>query len=270
MPRSNVKLGQNFLIDDLVINNIINELCLPNCSYIEIGPGRGALTIPLVNSGRTFTAVELDSSLIDFLSKKNLSDKVKFINQDAVNVNYRAIADAMGNNKIFVFGNLPYQIASQLMLKMRLYSDITAKMVFMVQKEVADRIVAKSSTNHYGRLSVMLQAWCHAERLFEVGPESFNPPPKVDSTVFLAVPSPREKTFNMDWDFFEKIVAKSFCHKRKMLYSTFKIFFSQESWVNMGFDLSSRPSNLTVDDYIDLTLELQKQNVEDVLTKLKT
>lgn len=269
MPRSNVKLGQNFLIDDLIINNIINELSLPNCSYIEIGPGKGALTIPLVNSGRAFTAVELDSSLIDFLSKKNLSGKVKFINQDAVNVNYRTIYDATDKKKLFVFGNLPYQIASQLMLKMRLYNDITEKMVFMVQKEVADRIVAKPSTNHYGRLSVMLQAWCYAERLFDVGPESFNPPPKVNSTVFSAIPSPREKTQNMDWDFFEKIVAKSFCHKRKMLYSTFKIFFSPESWESMGFNISSRPANLTVDDYINLTLELQKQNVKDVLTRLK-
>ena len=269
MPRSNVKFGQNFLVDNYVITKIIDNIAGKNCRYVEIGPGHGALTIPFSRKEKELVAIEIDKKLLDILTNNpNLKD-IKFINKDVMRFDFNDICLDSSSKKLFIFGNLPYQISSLLMLKLRIYKDSIEKMLFMVQKEVADRISAAPGTPEYGRLSVMVQAWCKAEQLFDVGPESFNPAPKVNSAVFLAYPSLRPLTRGMDWDFFEKIVAKSFRHKRKMLYSSFKKVLSDHEWQELGFSLPCRPADLTVDQYIALTLKLQQKDKGDILVALK-
>ena len=268
MARNNVKLGQKFLVDDDVVAKIVEQVKLDSSyNLVEIGPGRGAITLPLVELGYQFTAIELDSTLLKSLQSKVLG--VDFIHSDAMHVDLKDIYNKQYSKKLFVFGNLPYQIASILMLRMRLYEHITAKMLFMVQKEVADRLTAQPKTAAYGRLTVMVQSWCKVVQLFDVSPDSFNPPPKVNSAVFVAYPESRDSTKNLNWLFFEKIVAKSFCHKRKMLYSTFKSCLAKDEWQNLKLCDSARPSDLSVEDYINLTLYLQKKNENDVLKALK-
>ena len=269
MPRSNVKFGQNFLVDEYVIEKIINNISEKNCRYVEIGPGHGALTIPFARKEKEFTAIEIDNKLVNILTNNPSLKDISFINKDVMLFDFNDICLDHGSKKLFIFGNLPYQISSLLMLKLRLYKDSISKMLFMVQKEVADRISATPGTPEYGRLSVMVQAWCKAEQLFDVGPESFNPAPKVNSAVFIAYPDLRPLTISMDWYFFEKIIAKSFRHKRKMLYSSFKKVLTEVEWQDLGFSLLCRPADLTVDEYICLTLKLQEQDMDYILMTLK-
>ncbi|MEE3003381.1 MAG: 16S rRNA (adenine(1518)-N(6)/adenine(1519)-N(6))-dimethyltransferase RsmA [Pseudomonadota bacterium] len=270
MPRKNVKLGQNFLVDKFVITRIVELVnSSKNLPLVEIGPGLGALTIPLLSLDNNITAIEIDSSLIAALEARLVSpESIKFINCDVMRADFRSIYLDLGGNKLCIFGNLPYQISAVLMLRLRNFQDIIGKMIFMVQKEVAERLVATPGSPFYGRLSVMVQSWCRLEHLLDVGPGSFSPPPKVDSTVFCASPYVMEGSDSLDWLLFEKVVGLSFRHKRKILYSSFKKVLTIIDWQKLELSSKARPSDLSVNDYVKITKKLQEFDGSELEKKL--
>lgn len=254
MPRNNVKLGQNFLIDDFVIAKISEHIIAQKCdNYVEIGPGRGALTSSILMQIKQLTAIEIDTRLLPELQQlATTGQALDIINADVMHVDFNTILASGAKNNIF--GNLPYQIATPLILKLRYSRDLIDSMVFMVQTEVAQRISAKVASSSYGRLAVMTQAWCNIKTLLLVEPSSFSPAPKVMSTVFLAQPKPIcNATADLDWLLFEKVVAKAFQHKRKMCFKAFQHILNFQDWHNLGLQPSWRPSDISVAKYIELT-----------------
>jgi len=263
MPRKMTKLGQHFLIDHYTINMIVGYV-VSNSNYnlVEIGPGMGALTIPVLGLGHDITAIELDSNIVPKLqAKSGCGDRLKVINKDALHVDFSELPHDSG---LCVFGNLPYQISALLMLRLGQYDGLVKKMIFMVQKEVALRLAAAPGTHEYGRLSVMVQAWCEIKIVLAVAKDCFSPPPKVESSVFIATPRVRMSTAAMDWDLFEKVVRLAFRHKRKMCYSSFKQFLTVDQWHDLGFSATLRPSDLSVEDYISLTKHIQNNVPLDI------
>jgi 16S rRNA (adenine1518-N6/adenine1519-N6)-dimethyltransferase len=256
MPRKMTKLGQHFLIDHYTINMIVGYIAAnSNYNLVEIGPGMGALTIPVLGLGHNITAIELDTNIIPKLqAKSGHNDRLKIINKDALHVDFSDLPHDLG---LCVFGNLPYQISALLMLRLGQHHGFVKKMIFMVQKEVALRLAASPGTHEYGRLSVMVQAWCDVKIVLAVAKDCFSPPPKVESSVFMATPKVRVTTSSMDWDLFEKVVRVAFRHKRKMCYSSFKQFLTVAQWQGLGFSATLRPSDLSVEDYISLTKYIQ-------------
>lgn len=134
----------------------------------------------------------------------------------------------------------------------------------MVQKEVAERLAAVPNTSAYGRLTVMVQAWCHIEIVLAVPPRCFQPPPQVDSSVFVATPTPRASTTGLDWDVFARVVARAFRHKRKMCYRSFADYMAISVWEEIGLSRADRPSAISVEQYIQLTHHLQQLSGEQL------
>ena len=185
IPRK--RFGQQFLTDGACIDAIVRAIApVPGAPLIEIGPGLGAMTEPLLAAGAKVTVIELDRDLAARWRKKGT---VEVIEADVLTVDFAALADAQGS-KLRVVGNLPYNISSPILFHLLAVADRVADQTFMLQKEVVDRMAASPGGRDYGRLSVMLQ-WRYAmENVLFVPPESFDPPPKVDSAYVRAVPWP--------------------------------------------------------------------------------
>lgn len=250
MSKSRAKLGQHFLHDRYIIDSILMHIGYnPKLNFVEIGPGKGALTIPFLEQNAKLSVIEIDKTLLPKLERLQSGfPGLSVVNADALEVDFNSFCDT---SNMVLFSNLPYQISAPLMLKMRDYRHVLEKMVFMVQKEFADRIKAKAGESAYGRISVMVQSWCDINVVLEVPPESFNPMPKVMSSVFIA-------TMHTKYDIkhpelFEKVVAMAFMHKRKFCHSAFKKHIELDSWLELGLLHKSRPSDLTVTDYIKIT-----------------
>jgi len=262
MPRNMTKLGQHFLVDDYSIETIVRHVLQDiKGPLLEIGPGLGALTVPVTNRGHTVTAIELDSTLIPRLQKKVRDPAaLTIIQADALQFDFASLPGTSWR----IFGNLPYQISALLMIKLGAHRDKIDAMVFMVQKEVADRLAALPNTSAYGRLSVMVQAWCRIDVVLAVPPRCFQPPPQVDSSVFVATPSPRASTAGLDWSLFTRVVARAFRHKRKMCYRSFSDYIEASVWQALGLSSSARPSEISVEQYIQLTHRLQQLPAEQL------
>ena len=251
MPRRNVHLGQHFLSNPMILSQIVDLVAQQSGSaLVEIGPGKGALTNPLLDMGYAIEAIELDLALYDNLQTHH--PNLTVMHADALQCDMHTL-QAFQSKSVRLFGNLPYQISALLMIKLFHYRSDLKSMTFMVQQEVAERIVAQAGTPHYGRLSVMVQAWCQARIVLSVPPDAFNPPPKVMSSVFIARPIDRPECQALDWGMFEKVVARAFMHKRKQCYRAFKAQIDPVSWKDLGLKDTARPTELTVQDYIALT-----------------
>jgi 16S rRNA (adenine1518-N6/adenine1519-N6)-dimethyltransferase len=217
------KLGQNFLNDGQAVQRIAASLGdLSGRAVVEIGPGAGAITAALAARAAHVLAVELDISLAAHLRTQFPPDRVTVIHQDVLNFNFAtAVAEfapaADGGQRLLVFGNLPYGITSQILLKLAASSDVLDRAVLMVQREVADRITAQPGSRDYGLLSVTVQMYGPAEKLFTLPPESFSPPPDVHSTVFRWRFAPRFAELGLDEASFLPFVRKAFAQKRKTL-----------------------------------------------------
>ena len=252
MIKAKKSLGQNFLIDQNIITKIINIIDIKNKNILEIGPGTGNLTLEILQkSPKKVILIEKDNVLAGGLIKR-FDDNVKVINKDILNINENALCD----QSLVVFGNLPYNISTEILSKWILNLDTNkvwfSCLVLMFQKEVADRIISKFNTKDYGRLSILANWRLKIKKIFDVKPTSFQPKPKVESTVLFF--EPKKNFFKLkNPRNLEKITRIFFMHRRKMIKKPFSILFKENIAYEMGIDLNLRPQNLDFNTYYELT-----------------
>lgn len=253
------RFGQNFLKNNAVIERIVRAIRpKPDDFMLEIGPGLGAMTQALLPHLKQLIAIEIDTDLIPEL-KNNCghTDKLVIHNADALAFDLATLitdsnSDAANTNKIRAVGNLPYNISSPLLFHLMHYINHLQDGHFMLQKEVVDRIVAQPGTKDYGRLSVMLQYFCQAERLFIVSPSAFTPKPKVDSAILRLVPREKRELSTEQEKVLEKIVKQAFSQRRKTLRNNLKGLIQSEQWDKTTVDPARRAETLTVSEFIGL------------------
>jgi 16S rRNA (adenine1518-N6/adenine1519-N6)-dimethyltransferase len=249
IPRK--RFGQNFLTDDGIIDGIVRAIDpRPGQPMVEIGPGLMALTQPLVERLGRLTVIEL---VRDLAVRLRLHDQLDVVESDVLKVDFRAIAARLGVAKLRIAGNLPYNISSPILFHLLEQVDVVEDQHFMLQKEVIDRMVAAPATAAYGRLTVMLQ-WRYAmENVLFVPPESFNPPPKVDSAVVRMVP--RETPAALDAKLLEDMVQVAFSQRRKILRNTLGRWLEAKGFEG-AFDLQRRAEEVPVSEYEALAAQV--------------
>ena len=252
------RFGQNFLHDHSVITNILSSLqTKPGEHWVEIGPGQGALTAPLLDKNITLDVVELDRDLVSLLRDKFKGQSQLTIHSaDALNFDFSTLIGQGGKEqeeKLRIIGNLPYNISTPLLFHLLENAACIADMHFMLQKEVVDRICAAPGSKKYGRLSVMVQYYCATECLFDVFPESFDPAPKVMSAVIRLIPHPKPPVAVNDFAAFNKVVTQAFSQRRKTLRNSLKILISEDCFVMLGIDPASRAENISLLDFANLS-----------------
>lgn len=258
--RPKKRLGQHFLTDRNIIAKIIKAAELKEGERVlEIGPGRGALTTALLAAGADVVAIEFDTSLIEFLKDKfGGTGRFSVFHGDAVKVPFEDVIGDGGEGPIKVVANLPYNISGPILAKFVEKRALFSSMTLMLQKEVADRLLAEPSTKDYGALTVIVRAFMNVRRAFNVPPSCFNPPPKVDSTVITM--SPREDppvTPDMEAAF-KKVAKGAFLQRRKTIQNSLKgAGFSPEALAKAfeatGIVPTCRGETLTVAEFVKLT-----------------
>ena len=244
------RFGQNFLIDDQIIDRIVATISpKKNDNIVEIGPGMGALTFPLLEHLDHLSVIEIDRDLISLL-ELNKQEKLTIYEADALKFDYGQIS-----NNLRIVGNLPYNISSPLLFHLLSSKNQIIDMTFMLQKEVADRIFARHGNKAYGRLSVMMQTFFEVELMFTVPKESFNPKPKIESSIIYL--KTRVKPLTENTKLLEKIVRVSFSQRRKTLKNCLKSVLSQDQ---TEIDLSQRAEMLSIENFITLMKDYEKQN----------
>lgn len=257
MIKAKKSLGQNFLTDRTVLEKIVNTTEIKNKTILEVGPGTGNLTsFILKNDPKKVFVVEKDRDLCKIL-KDTFNDQVTIINDDILNIN----ENLLFNENVTVFGNLPYNISTQILgkwiinLKDNFWFD---HLVLMFQKEVADRIIAKFNTSSYGRLSILSNWKLNIRKICDIKPVSFSPKPKIESTLLIF--SPKQDYYKIkDPKNLEKITRIFFNHRRKMLKKPFNQLFNGNKKVleKLKLDLNLRPQNLTFETYYKLADEYE-------------
>jgi 16S rRNA (adenine1518-N6/adenine1519-N6)-dimethyltransferase len=258
-PKKN--LGQNFLIDENVIDQIIDIANISReDSVLEVGPGTGALTKKIIEKKpKEITVIEKDKRLADSL-KENFSEKINVINEDMLNFSYRDYFD----KNLIIFGNLPYNISTQILakwIKMRELNKFSKKFILMFQKEVADRIIAESNSKKYGRISILSNWRMKIYKIIDIEPSSFKPIPKVKSTLLVFVP--KENFFKFkDPKNLEYVTNIFFSQRRKMIKKPLKFLFENFDEVSkkLSLNLSLRPQNLNNDTYYKICEIYEKIN----------
>lgn len=252
IPRK--RFGQHFLTDERVIHAIVNAIDpRPDDVLVEIGPGLGALTKPLLERIPHLHVVELDRDIIARLKKTWPPERLTIHEGDALKFDFGCLG-----GPIRICGNLPYNISSPLMFHLMEYAGNISDMTFMLQKEVVDRMVAAPSTPAYGRLSVMLQRRFHMESLFDVPPEAFEPPPKVDSAIVRMIPKLAGSYPRLDEQHFADIVAAAFSQRRKTLRNTLGKVVGEDAFIAVGVNPGLRAENLSVEDFERLVASREK------------
>ena len=249
VPRK--RFGQHFLTDRGIIEDIVQSIDpMPGQVVVEIGPGLGAMTQPLVKRLGHMTVIELDRDLALLLRKRA---DLTVIESDVLKVDFRQLATS-ASAKLRVVGNLPYNISTPILFHLLDVADVVQDQYFMLQKEVIDRMVAKPSTSDYGRLSVMLQ-WRYAmENVLFVPPTSFDPPPRVDSAVVRMVP--RAEPSLLDVKHFSELVRVAFSQRRKLLRHSLGQWLEARQFSG-GFNLQRRAEEVPVAEYIALAQVVQ-------------
>ena len=244
-------LGQHFLHDRGVVDKLVMAIDpRPGDRIVEIGPGQGALTFPLLDRHGALTAIEFDRDLLEPLTAAAKSHgELALINSDVMNVDFTALADGIPFRLV---GNLPYNLSSPILFHALDHAAVVRDMHFMLQKEVVDRMAAGPGSKVYGRLSVMLQAYCTVTALFMVPPGAFRPPPKVDSAVVRLVPHPPGQIGIDNPRRFADIVRAAFGQRRKTLRNALSSVCTAEEIVRAGIDPQSRAEQLAVTDFIAL------------------
>ena len=251
MPhKARKRFGQNFLIDRQVIERIVSTIS-PNKEddIVEIGPGKGAITFPLLEQLDKLNVVEIDRDLIALL-QSNQNTKLIIHEADALSYDFSQIS-----NNLRVVGNLPYNISSPLLFHLLSQKDNIIDMTFMLQKEVVGRIVAKHNCKDFGRLSVMMQSFFDVDLIFTVPKESFSPQPKIESAIVYL--KTKQKPLIDNVQLLEKVVKVCFSKRRKTLKNCLKSYLNQEQ---TEIDLSQRAEMLSVESFITLTKDYAKQH----------
>ena len=250
-------LGQNFLIDNNVLEKIINTTEINNKEILEIGPGTGNLTeYILKKKPKNFFVIEKDDKLSKSLKEK-FGNKINIINDDVLKIS----AEKLSSEKLTVFGNLPYNISTEILSKwiVNLDKDFWFNsLILMFQKEVADRIIAKSNTSDYGRLSILTNWKLQVKKIIDIKPESFSPRPKINSSLLFF--TPRNRFYELkDAKNLETITRIFFSQRRKMIKKPFNQIFknSKEIAEKFNIDLNLRPQNLEPEIYYKLTKEYE-------------
>lgn len=251
MHRARKRFGQNFLQDDGIIYSIVALINPgPDMHVIEIGPGLGALTIPLLRNLDQLDLLEIDRDLVAYWDQKNLNG-LKVIEGDALKFDFLEWAQNRSEKKGFckVVGNLPYNISSPLLFHLVSAASKIDEQVFMLQAEVVERMVAKAGSSDFSRLSVMLQARYDMELVLEVPPEAFDPQPKVNSAVVRMIPRQDFDLSNTQWSALEQVVAAAFSQRRKMLRTNLQAFAEKLNLTEL--ELKARAQDITVGRYIE-------------------
>lgn len=245
------RFGQHFLTDSNIIQRIVSAIDIQlDDNIIEIGPGLGAMTLPLLRDYQfqNYLALEIDRDAIQSLSNSTKDiENFSIQEADALRTDFSELIKSA--NKIRVIGNLPYNISTPLIFHLIKYQDRINDMVFMLQKEVVIRMCAGPGSKAYGRLSVMVQAHCKTQNLFEVPPTAFNPPPKVDSAIVKLSPL-KEKFELKDTVLFANLVREAFGQRRKTIRNSMQNFLQQDDFSELDLDPKLRAENLSVADFI--------------------
>jgi 16S rRNA (adenine1518-N6/adenine1519-N6)-dimethyltransferase len=246
------RFGQNFLADKNIVGKIVTAISpKPGDNLVEIGPGLGALTLPLLEKAGRLQAVELDRDLIPPLEERGRDAGELLIHEaDALEFDFSALATP--EKPLRLVGNLPYNISTPLLFHLIEYIAIIRDMHFMLQKEVVDRMAARPDTEDYGRLSVMLQYHCMVEPLFTVPPGAFNPRPKVDSKIVRLLPHPATPFPATDYRDFSALVKQAFGQRRKTLRNTLKSMLDADLIAALGIDPGARAETLSLADFAKL------------------
>jgi 16S rRNA (adenine1518-N6/adenine1519-N6)-dimethyltransferase len=239
------RFGQNFLVDEQIIGDIIRAIHpQEDDTMVEIGPGLGALTRPLIKQLKQLHVVEIDRDIIKRLESDYPKDKLVIHAGDALKFDLAEI-----DGPLRIVGNLPYNISSPLLFHFSAYASRIIDMHFMLQNEVVERMVAEPSTPAYGRLSVMLQYRFYMEKLLDVPPESFRPSPKVDSAIVRMIPLTAKDIIVKDEKRFAEIVGTAFGQRRKTLRNTLKAFLNEAEFKQLDIDAQQRAENLGVAEF---------------------
>lgn len=247
------RFGQNFLQDYNVIQNILANIQIQSGDHwVEIGPGLGAITAPLLQEKITLEVVELDRDLVRFLDEK-FADKNNFTihSADALNFNFANLAKE--NEKLRIIGNLPYNISTPLLFHLLSNAYCIEDMHFMLQKEVVDRICAEPGSKKYGRLTVMMQYHCEAESIFDVPPESFNPIPKVMSAIVRLIPHEKPPVEIESIEKLNKVVTTAFSQRRKTIRNSLKKLVTEEQIISLQINPTIRAESLTLAEFASLS-----------------
>ena len=259
MIRAKRSLGQNFLVDQNIIDQIVNIVDIKDKSVLEVGPGTGNLTSAILNKKpKKLLVVEKDNYLASLL-EKSFEDKIKIINEDILKVD----ENLLDNKTLTVFGNLPYNISTEILCKWIL--NINNQnfwfdyLILMFQKEVANRIIAEFNSKNYGRLSIIANWKLDVQKICDVKPSSFFPKPKIDSSILFFLP--KKNIFKLkDPKTLEKVTRIFFMHRRKMIKRPYNQLFNGKAEVatKLNIDLSLRPQNLDFETYFKIANEYEK------------
>ena len=259
MIKAKKSLGQNFLIDRNILEKIVDVTEIKNRSILEIGPGTGNLTsFILKKKPKKLYVIEKDKDLILTLNEK-FKDKISIINDDVLNINEKKLA----KDKLIVFGNLPYNISTEILCKWILNLDKNNfwfdSLILMFQKEVADRINSKFNTSSYGRLSILANWRLEILKICDIYPGSFSPKPKVESTLLFFKPKKNQFMFKNSKNL-EKITRIFFNHRRKMIKKPFNQIFNGNKKIleKLNINLNLRPQNLDFETYYNLAKEYEE------------
>jgi len=253
IPRK--RFGQNFLVDAQIVADIVAAVAPRHDDLVvEIGPGLGALTEPLLERIDHLHVVEIDRDIVARLKKRHAPDRLTIHEGDALAFDFGALGD-----RLHVVGNLPYNISTPLLFHLAAFADQVHDMHFMLQKEVVERMVAAPGESERGRLSVMLQYRFWLEWLIDVPPAAFDPPPKVDSAVVRMIPRARTELAATDEALLGKVVAAAFAQRRKMLRNNLKGLLDDTAFAALAIDPTRRAEDLAVDDYVRIANFLAKK-----------
>ena len=252
--RARRRFGQHFLHESALIERIVAAVDpRPGQTIVEIGPGRGALTLPLLRRCGELTAVEIDRDLCEHLRRAALgAGTLRLVNDDVLSVDLAALA---GPRRLRIVGNLPYNISTPLIFRILGQLPHVEDVHCTLQREVAQRIGAAPGSKHYGRLSVMVQLDCRVERLFPIAAAAFRPRPQVESAFLRLVPRPEVSVAPEERAAFSELVRHLFSRRRKTLKSALRGHVDEEQIVQAGCDPASRPQELSVADFARLAAQ---------------
>ena len=257
MIKAKKSLGQNFLNDKKILEKIVDLTSIKNKIIMEIGPGTGNLTSYIISRNpKRIYGIEKDNDLIEFLSSK-FKEKLVLINEDILKIDEKK----MFNEKVIVFGNLPYNISTEILTKwiINLENEFWFdNLILMFQKEVADRIIANFNTSQYGRLTILSNWKLNIKKICDVEPNAFNPKPKVQSSILFFSPKKNFYKINNPKNL-EKVTRTFFNQRRKMIRKPFNQLFNGNISIadKLNIDLNLRPQNLNLETYYKLTCEYE-------------
>lgn len=255
--RARKRFGQHFLTDTNIIDKLIRCINpVHDERFVEIGPGLGALTCPMLQHVDQLDVIELDRDVIPKLVR-NCGDAegLRVHESDILKFDMSSLVT---DDRLRVIGNLPYNISTAVLFHLLDHRELIIDMHFMLQKEVVDRIAARAGSKDYGRLSVMLQTWFDADSLFDVAPGCFSPPPKVQSAIVRLVPMTRYSERVLDANNYADLVRQAFSQRRKTLRNTLRQTCEPRHFEAAGVDPGARAETLRIDDFLDLHAAIER------------